>query len=512
MVTLRKKVFVILIVTCVLLASTLAFASCNNESTSDNAPSEPTTPTPSTPSIIETNDDATEKLTLDMNDLSAPFEGFGTSLCWWAQDVGRRTEKNGDVEWRELAVKALFDKETGLGLTNLRYNLGANCDYSDYDNYGDKNRFAESFMTTDGSLDFTRDAGAQWVLKRALDYGVTHVTLFANSAPTYLTINGKAYCTDGARINLAPENYSAYAKYFCDVAEHFIDEGVPVKELSPINEPQWDWVTNGGQEGSHFTPNEVVDILVAFVNEMRTRSKLDGVVLSYPECGEWKKDTYNYLDAIMANDILRAEIDAFSCHSYWSNSIDKRFFKDYVDEYYTGLKLRQTEWCEMVNGRDLSIYSALTLAQEVIEDLSILEVVSWDTWIALSNYDYRDGLIYFENKDASLSYPKRYHAMAHFSRFIANGDRQVASQIKLAGKDSASFLKHLACKDASDNLTIVITNSLSEKVLDISALADYNNMEVYLTDENHSMEKVYNASVQNKILIPSKAILTLVLN
>lgn len=510
MVKFKKKIFVILMVICLTFGA-LSFVGCNDDN--DDTTNEDVVPPESvTPSIIETNEDVTEKLTIDVNSYGEYFEGFGTSLCWWAQDVGRRTEKSGDTELRELAVKALFDKETGLGLTNLRYNLGANCDYSDYDSYYDKNRFAESFMTMDGTLDFTRDSGAQWVLKRAVEYGVQHVTLFANSAPTYLTINGKAYCTNNARINLAPENYSAYAKYFCDVAEHFIDEGIPVKEISPINEPQWDWVTYGGQEGSHFTPNEVVEILLVFLSEMKSRDKLTGVKLAYPECGEWKNATYNYLDAIMANDTLRSEIDAFSCHSYWSNKLDKTNFINYVNEHYEGLKLRQTEWCEMVNGRNVTMASAFTLAQEIIEDLSILEVVSWDSWIGLSNYDYHDGLLYFENEGTTLTLPKRYYAMAHFSQFITPGVLRIDSKITLAESTKNSHLKHVVYRREDGKLVIVITNTLSDKVLDVSALADYNNMEVYITNEDYSMERVYNGETLNRILVPTSSILTLVLN
>ena len=37
--------------------------------------------------------------------------------------------------------------------------------------------------------------------------------------------------------NLKPECYQEYVDYFLDITEHFLELGVPVKYISPINEP-----------------------------------------------------------------------------------------------------------------------------------------------------------------------------------------------------------------------------------------------------------------------------------
>ncbi|WP_029231365.1 Ig-like domain-containing protein [Butyrivibrio sp. VCB2006] len=46
------------------------------------------------------------------------FQGFGTSLCWWANRVGYSDELT------QQAATAFFDKEEGLGMTIGRYNVG----------------------------------------------------------------------------------------------------------------------------------------------------------------------------------------------------------------------------------------------------------------------------------------------------------------------------------------------------------------------------------------------------
>ena len=54
--------------------------------------------------------------------------------------------------------------------------------------------------------------------------------------------------------NLPEENNEAYADYFLTITEYFIEKGVPVKYISPINEPNWSWGNGGyhGQEGCFY--------------------------------------------------------------------------------------------------------------------------------------------------------------------------------------------------------------------------------------------------------------------
>jgi len=50
------------------------------------------------------------------------FQGFGTSLCWWANRVGYSESLS------EQATDAFYDKEKGLGMTIGRYNIGGGDD------------------------------------------------------------------------------------------------------------------------------------------------------------------------------------------------------------------------------------------------------------------------------------------------------------------------------------------------------------------------------------------------
>jgi O-glycosyl hydrolase len=65
--------------------------------------------------------------------------------------------------------------------------------------------------------------------------------------------------------------------------------------------------------------------------------------------------------------------------------------------------------------------SALTLANEIMDDVIIGRVSSWQCWIAVSKYDFHDGLIYVDDTAKTFQTTKRLWAMGNFSKFIRPG-------------------------------------------------------------------------------------------
>ncbi len=357
-------------------------------------------------------------LSFDETTTYQTMEGFGASGAWWAQDVGGWDSINTcGIETREEIAELLFG-ESGIGLTTYRYNLGACIDAAaDQSTYSHVWRQAESFLNQYGTLDFTKDANAVWMLKRAVELGVKDVVLFCNSAPQNLTVNGLTHSTAADIVNLAPEDYQAFADYCCDVAEYFLSIGIPVTEISPINEPQWEWT--GGQEGCHYQLSEMIAIYKVVLAEMQSRDALNNVKMSMCESGNWKNDswngaietTYQYIAGIMAAEGLGSYMTAFDAHSYGSGIIDKLAFSGYVKSNFENIKLRMTEWTEMESGRDATMSSGLVLAQTVFEDLNYLNVTSWQYWIAVSCYDYKDGLIYVDRSAKTYESAKRLYCL-----------------------------------------------------------------------------------------------------
>lgn len=227
------------------------------------------------------------KIDLTSAEKRKPIMGFGTSACWWSQNVADKSTAD------ELA-ELLYGKN-GLGLNIYRFNIGAGWDN---DNCRVENpwRRCESFYVDEntdesenfrGCYDFEKDKNSYTFLKRCLKEGtIDTVILFANSPHYSLTSSGQA---SGSLMhhtcNLPMSNYGRFADIFLDITQHFIDDGVPVNYISPINEPQWKW---GGksvwQEGCHYEPKEVAAVFHTFAQKLEERNM--SVKLYGPESGE----------------------------------------------------------------------------------------------------------------------------------------------------------------------------------------------------------------------------------
>jgi hypothetical protein len=108
---------------------------------------------------------------------------------------------------------------------------------------------------------------------------------------------------------------------------------------------------------------------------------------------------------------------------------------------YPGLGYAMTEYCILVggdsyiparyrgygNGRDLGIDPALWVARVIHYDLTVAEASDWQWWLAVSAYNYKDGLVYVSKGDADGRYwaSKTLWAVGNFSRFIRPGMKRV---------------------------------------------------------------------------------------
>ena len=50
----------------------------------------------------------------------------------------------------------------------------------------------------------------------------------------------------------------------------YLEAGIPVRYISPINEPQWQW-NDGWQEGCHYAPEEALRLTRLVVAELNRR-------------------------------------------------------------------------------------------------------------------------------------------------------------------------------------------------------------------------------------------------
>ncbi|HWT74976.1 MAG TPA: glycoside hydrolase [Mobilitalea sp.] len=458
------------------------------------------------------------KLTLDSSVKYQTIESFGTSGCWWSQYVGGWDNEYKDTghSVRDEIAMLLFDKDYGIGLTSYRYNIGAGSADSGNGTYWDPHRRTQSFETAPGVYDWSKDANAVWFMKKAVELGASEVVMFCNSPLERLTINGMAQVTKGKKENILPENYGAFATYVLDVAEHFVNEGVPVKLVSPINEPQWDWFE--GQEGCHYEPSKIAKVYRAFLEELQNRPALAGVKLSGPEGGDWNTDTIAYTSALLNDSVLGSYFDTLDNHSYWSDTATKEAFKRWMDANHPDVKLRMSEWCEMVNGSDVTMDSAFHLAEVLQEDLTVLDVVSWQNWVGVAPGGYRDGLIYVNEQQKKLNPLKRLWGYGNYSKFIRPGYQRIDVS---GGNEKLTALKPVAFTGTNDageeELVLVLINEADENkkiLLDIPNGVEYTNVSVYETSETNDLSCIKDEEYKkgNVIEVGKQSITTIILS
>ena len=435
------------------------------------------------------------------------FERFGVSGAWWAQVVGGwdETDPDSGKPKRERVAELLFNRETGIGVRCYRYNLGGGSAQSGRGKFYNESRRAESFDTGENEYDWSRDENAVWMLRQAVKEGADEVIFFVNSPPERWTRNGKAHLDKPLHTNLPRKNYVKFADYCLTCAEHFINEGIPVKYLSPVNEPVWVWT--GGQEGCHYRPGQVKKLMRTFADEMDKRPALKNLKLSGAENGDIRWFNKTYTRIMLGDKKIRSRTDAVDVHSYFLTPnipVIKHFIKNrpaylkrfrrYLDRKYPGAQVKTSEWTHMQGGRDYGMDSALEQTKIILEDLTVLGVSAWQLWIAVSNVDYCDGLIYENDEPRTFETTKRYYAFGNFTKFLEPGSRR-CEICAPEGITAAAFTK-------DGRQTAVLMNPGDTKTLALPR----NATAVYLTDETRDLALI---ETRGALTLPPKSVVTL---
>ena len=451
------------------------------------------------------------KLKFNLDKTFQTFEGIGASGAWWAQIAGGwdNLDPESGLAVRDRISQLLYSKSEGIGMRTYRYNIGGGSVESGKGDFWDSARRAESFDNGKGGYDFSKDANAVYMMKQAAKDGADEIILFVNSPIERLTKNGKAHLNKNQifRTNLAPENYGAFADYVLDVAEHFVKEGLPVKYLSPINEPMWIW--NGGQEGCHYSPRQAGKVMLCVAKKLAERKTLSGVMLSGVENGDIRWFNKAYTRHLLKLPEVRAKIDSVDLHSY---CLEQKFlpafannrlafvkrFRKWMDKNYPATPVKMSEWCHMQGGKNTGMDSALETAKVMCEDIGILNVTSWQHWIACSLYDYCDGLIYLDKENRSFELTKRYFVTGNFSKYIPFG----AVRFETVSDDGA--VTALGFKKDGKAYFVLVNFSKEEKKTAFSADAF-----VAVTDKESDLRE-YSAAKGKEIILTPESVTTVI--
>ncbi|HEX8426589.1 glycoside hydrolase [Hymenobacter sp.] len=414
------------------------------------------------------------------------IDNFSASDAWACQFVGQWPAAK-----KEVIADLLFSTASapngnpkGIGLSMWRFNIGAgSTQQGEASGIKDEWHRAESFLLPDGRYDWTRQAGQVWFMQAAKQRGVKQFLGFLNSPPVQYTLTGKAFAADG-KTNIAPTKYEAFAKFMADVVQGVQrSTGILFDYISPINEPQWDW-SDPKQEGSPFRNEEIAGVSKA-LNAALEAQKLPTKIL-ITEAGK-----INYLLAPEDKPDRGEQITAFfsaasptyvgnlprmapvvAGHSYFTTSpygqaVAVRQQLAAKVAAVPKLSFWQSEYCILgdnggeINGskRDLTIEPALYLARVIHNDLVTANATAWQWWLAVSPYNYKDGLIYVDKtkEDGNYQTSKMLWALGNYSRYIRPGAVRIDARLA-PGTDNQLLVS--AYKNAGGKqLVTVVVNS-----------------------------------------------------
>lgn len=407
------------------------------------------------------------------------FEGWGTSFCWWANRLGYSDSL------ATQAANAFYDKEQGLGLNIVRYNIGGGDDPththitrtdSEVPGYAINPSYDEATGTYAWEYDWSADANQRNVLLKAMEACGDEIIVeaFSNSPPYFMTNSGcSTGATDASKDNLKSDAYEEFAQYMADVVEHFEkDWGVDIQSVSPMNEPYTNyWGANSWkQEGCHFDQgNSQSNILVEMGKALAEKGLSDIQVVGTDETSiDTQISSYNKLSEEAKNLITRIDT-----HTYGGSK--RASLKSLAESEGKNL------WMSEVDGGDTAgtdageMGSALWLAQRIITDMNGMTPSAWIMWQVIDNHICEEGYngkqdsgmvdtdggfwgaAVADHDNETIIKTMKYYGLGQFSRYIRPGYTIIAgTENTLAAYDSEG-----------KKLVIVATNtSAKDKVYD----------------------------------------------
>lgn len=481
---------------------------------------------------------AQQKITIDPGTRHQTVEFFGAADAWSGNFVGKYWNEYRKKEIADYLFSQEYDPSgnpVGIGLSIWRVNLGAGTlEQPEADIYPYQRR-AESYMTADGKgYDWGKCAGQEYFMQAAKERGCNSFILFSNSPHVQYTLNGKGYATTDGQANLREDCYDAYADYLADIAEHLMEKGYNIPYISPINEPQVDWI-RPAQEGSPWRNGEMYRMVKALDNTLGRSGKFDSTRIFIAESARLKalcqqmpdllerfrNDTiespgnqlrtfFDKNSPYYVGDLRHMEME-FTAHPYHNHFSSKelrevhRLAAKEIKKY--GVDFHSSEWCllpsseqyegitsDWAKGNHADIQASLMMARIIHCDFVDTDAVSWCYWKgmelngnhALVALHATDGDIH---KGGYVSANKMLWTLGNYSRFVRPG----YTRITLEGADDLNTLAGSAfiSPDGSTITTVFVNSSFEDIRIELALPKSYKKAKIssYRTDARHDLAK-----------------------
>jgi O-glycosyl hydrolase len=412
------------------------------------------------------------------------IEGWGTSLCWWANVMGG---------FSDAKVKTICDWITdpakGLNMNIFRFNIGGG-DAPDHNHMrtdgGDMPGYRESETA---EYDWDQDSNQRKILQQLIasridKAGVNDIQLvaFSNSPPYWMTVSGcSAGSVEGNVCNLKSDMFDDFAGYLTDVTMHYHDDlGITFNYIEPFNEPDanW-WKALGGQEGCYFSNSQQMTMIRELYQKLEEKNMLSYCQINANDANSLNNGL-NALNAYSSAGDIVSKLGLVSVHSYggnnrtglasWAQNNNKKLWQSESGPLYVG---------------DSYESQLMIMADRTITDLRDLKCTGWCDWQLggggdLSNpwaqivSDYNDDL-------NPIARNTNYYMRAQFSRYIKPGYTII---------ESSADNSVAAISPDEKELIVIISNSklyTQNYTVDLADFSDFGKVVQFRTRAQESL-------------------------
>ncbi|RHJ85360.1 glycoside hydrolase [Parabacteroides sp. AM08-6] len=365
------------------------------------------------------------------------IEGWGSSLCWWAAQVGNWDEKKVDE------IVDLITSPDKLNMNIFRYNIGGGDDPSHADGHMVKGKGKRAEMegfkaSPTAPYDWTADKGQRTILLKIKEKRPDAIfEAFSNSAPYWMTYSG---CAAGnvnpQEDNLKPEYYEMFCDYLLEVCKHYKSAyDIDFKTLEPFNESYSNyWYAQGSQEGCHFDPESQIKI----IRMLYPKLKQSGLTTVLSASDETNLEQFLIVQkAYQAAGDIWDKLGQLNTHTYSGTDAQRKEVCELIQKSEKPFWQSETGPSEG-NGFD----SNLLLAQKLFDDMRIMRPQAWLDWQLMEENNDVWCILRGNFKTQKYESVKNLYVRMQITRFfkqgytcIETGNKQTFAAISPSGKE-----------------------------------------------------------------------------
>jgi len=437
----------------------------------------------------QNSNNSVNRIAIDPSQHLQTLEGWGSSLCWWAGQVGKWDEQKMDD------VINLITSPDKLNMNIFRYNIGGGDDPSHADGHMVKGKGKRAEMegfkaSLTAPYNWNADEAQRKVmLKIKAKRPDAIFEAFSNSAPYWMTYSGcSAGNDDPLKDNLRPEYYDMFCNYLVDVCKHYHDVyNINFRTLEPFNESYSNyWYNKGSQEGCHFEPATQIEIIRRLYPKLQA-SSLQTVISASDETS--LNHFLTILHAYQSAGDIWTKIGQFNTHTYSGTDAERAEVRSLVKT--SGKRFWQSETGPSAGK---GYQSNLLLLQKMFDDLRIMQPIAWLDWQMVEEHNNTWCVISGYFKTQEYEPVKNFYVQMQITRFFKSGYTLIETNHK-------NVLA--AVSPMNDEYVIALLNTNSENQdfnIDLSKLGSMKNIACWRTSETEDCSPIASPTLKNNEL------------